>query len=470
MSRATNQQIAEGFSQGLQNFVKGYTERKAKEQETSRVKDLMNRLADPKTTDMEKVAIYGKIDPKLALGFQIANDKNKQKQQTQQFIAEHYAQDFGGAPPPSDNQNYEGAGLGGPQAKVTQPLNPGDATATQTGFTPGAPNRAAQDATQLNRNAPFSKDFTAQPLTQVPQGTAPPQQTQQPPKQQLTPKQEAQRLRAKGAALEGLQHGAGKGYFDSAKAIENEVKDKRKAFADDRKFALATNKDYMTRVNDLKTAMPLKSQALSMAEAAVMSGKVGPWSGNNLAKITGIDAFQDASGASLNLAIKQNLLGTLSQVSARATNKWLEQVALNAFAGVGKPEEANQTILEALKTEHELSEAEIAVRDQVLAQDVTESGAEQPYLQQRVNKILDPIQKEILQKGSYKTRVIYEKAEGYDHLLHNWNKPVPKGTPLTPQMGIILLQKTGDKEKAGEYAKQLGYSIYSANKIREYEQ
>ena len=216
MSRATNEQIGAGFSAGLQNFVRGYTERKAKEQEQSRVKDLLKRLET--ASDVEKVSIYGELDPKLALGYDIANEKNKQKQQIQQFIAGEYAKDFGAAPVP---EAIESTGLGGEQGKVVQPLNQGDATATQTGFTPSAPNRAAQNATALN--FPGNKNFNEAPMVAAPIVNPQAQQVPQRPPQQLTLKQEAQRLRAKGGSLNAMQPGAGQPYLDQAKAIDREA-------------------------------------------------------------------------------------------------------------------------------------------------------------------------------------------------------------------------------------------------------
>lgn len=470
----TSHPIAEGFGRGLVNIANQYAQRKAKEHEESRIQQLGTRLAE--ASEIEKAALLLEADPsgKTYVQYEIGREKNKAKQQDRDLLNKIYASE--GMSLPSEDKETEAtekAGLGGEKGKVVQPLEEESATTTQPGFKVNAPQMAARNAIKL----PGGLGLTANEYVPPPSmpATAPTVTSGEAPttnKQRAAedPFATAQRLRTKATQAESIRPGAGKGLFEQANAIEKKVKTDQASMRDNRDFAFKTNKDFNERVNGLVAAKPLKTQALSLAESAVLSGKVGPWSRNNLAKILNRPELEDASGAALNLAIKQNLLGTLSQVSAKATNKWLEQVALNAFAGVGKPEEANQTILEAIKTEHELADAEILIRDQVLQQDIDQTGAEQPYLQQRVNKILDPIQKDILQKGSFKTRVIYEKAEGYDQLAHKWNKHVPKGTPLTPQMGVILLQKTGDKAKASEYAKKLGYSIYPANKIREYEQ
>ncbi len=440
---------AEGLAKGIEAYGK------IKQTEVAK-----QTLANPKSTPIEKAMALASIGQEK-LGTEIF--KKSANDSTLSGIEERLRNNLGVNPAEEATRDRSWRPEIAQQETTAQPGAEGTGSPTQPGFSVGSPQAAARNATALDQQAPNMNGG-------VPQGGVMPQA-----QQQVDPQREAAAYEqaAQEAARAG-NHPVATQYANKAKEINKGIRDAEnraeKKILENRSFALATNKDYMSRVNDLKTAMPLKSQALSMAESAVMSGKVGPWTGNNLAKITGIDAFQDASGASLNLAIKQNLLSTLSQVSARATNKWLEQVALNAFAGVGKPEEANQTILEALKTEKELSEAEIAVRDKVLAEDVEQTGAERPYLQQRVDKILEPIQKNILEKGSFKTRVVYEKAEGYDKLKNDWNRPVPRGTPLTPQMGIILLQKTGDKAKAAEYAKQLGYTIYPATKIREYEQ
>lgn len=54
MSRATNQRIAQGFSQGLQNFVQGYTKRKEKE-------SAQKILDDPKSTPVQKAIAWESI-------------------------------------------------------------------------------------------------------------------------------------------------------------------------------------------------------------------------------------------------------------------------------------------------------------------------------------------------------------------------------------------------------------------------
>lgn len=211
--------IAEGFGQGLINFANQYAQRKAQEREQSRVKQLAERLAN--ASEIEKQQLLFEADPsgKSYVQYELGREKNKQKQQTQEFIANQYAQDFG--IPPPEPQEVQGTGLGGVQGREVQPVNAEAATATQPGFSPNAPQQAARNAIALRPNAPFNKNFNEQPVVGTPIA-APKQQPQQRPQQQLTPRQEAQRLRAKGGQLNAMQSGSGTPYLEQAKSIEKE--------------------------------------------------------------------------------------------------------------------------------------------------------------------------------------------------------------------------------------------------------
>lgn len=465
MSRATNEQIGAGFSQGLQNFVKGFTERKAKEKEQSRVKDLLKRLEN--ATDAEKVSIYGELDPKLALGFEIANEKNKQRAQTQAFIANEAAKDFGGAP--SEPQEYQGAGLGGPQARVIQPVDPTAATATQPGFKPNAPNMAARNATALRPNFPGNQNFNEVPLVQ---GQAPVAQAPQPQQQQLTPKQEAQRLRAKGAQLNAMQHGAGDAWLQQAKAIEREVEHKenlnRDIFESERDYATKLTDNFRQKQSNLRNTLPIKEQAFQLAEQALSTGEVGAFSGANLARRTGMNEFESAAGAGLNLAAKEFLIGNLSQVSAKAQNRWLEQIMSSAFPRVGQSNEANLTVLEGVRAAKDLANMELQIGSELEQQDLNRLGYVDKDIEYRLQKAMEPESKKILDRLSYRTKVLSESEKSNKQLLAMTNKKVPQGTYLTRKMFNVFKRKLKTDEDALKRAKILGYKIPTNNDVKDW--
>lgn len=347
---------------------------------------------------------------------------------------------------------------------LAQP-NVEEGTPTQRPFTVGGPQQASRNAVRMPGGLGLTANEFA-PAPQVPQGTQAPQMQQMP----MDPFQQADELRKLGGLKNIIRSGAGNADLSRADALErNANKDKELAIKE-RAFAVTQNKPFNEETDKIAKSLPLKKQALQLAESAVESGEVGPLSRNNLAKIFNRPELKTASGAALDLAIKTNLISNLSRVSAKGTNLWLEKQLLNAFAATGETQASNMTKLEALKAEKELDEAQVATRDKLLEQDIAQFGAEQPYLGMRVNKELAPIEKEIMDRASFRIRKIYEKEKGYQNMNAKWNKSVPLGTPLTPEMGLILLNKTGSPEKAASLAKKLGYTIYSAEKIGQYEQ
>ncbi len=427
MSKASVAEFGRGLGQGFINAANVYVQHKQKEAETSKVRDLLNRLEG--ASDIEKAKIYGEIDPKLALNFEIAKDKEKSKLQTQQFIAQQYAQDFGGAPPEvPEQEEFQGAGLGGPQAKITQPVSPESATATQPGFKPNAPSMAARNATALNANMPFSKDFTGQPLTQVPQGTMPPsQQIQQRPPEQLTPAQ----LRAKGAALEGMQHGAGKGYFDTAKAIEANDRENKKIESDKKiasdkervRFDKGQEKTYSKIQNDAEHAQShLKSSA--QARKSIASGNVGNKgiSGLKRAFFKGSkweDYFKNEDHALLEAAALEDFQGMKDMFGTRLSDADLKVVSGKVISPY-KSDEANLAIIEYREFQDKMKIAKAEIADEI----IEENGGYKPF------NFVKQIRERMSERYGKEADNVMEKAlfEG---------KPSPKPSPQDPTMESI---------------------------------
>lgn len=472
--------IAEGFGRGIVNLANQYAARKTEERERSRVKDLLGKLEN--ASDIEKVQIYGEIDPKLAMGYQIANEKNKIKQQNQQIIQQAYGGEANLAPeeaPQKSGSNKTTWDEGPPQQQTQAVTEQGTETQPGVSFKPNAPSMAARNATQ-NQGAPFSKDFMGRQLAQP--GTPPNQQMPQeqaiapPPQQQLTPQQQVQKLRAEGTYLNGLQPGAGKGKFDQAKGIEADIiankkldQTNRKLAQGDRDYAASTNKDFHAEYAGLSKTLPQAEFLLNAAEQAVQSGELGPLSLANLAKRTGIHELNSPEGSIAEAAIKGGLIGNISKVAAKGLNVYLEKVAMDAYIKTGESTANNQVKLEVARAEVELGKLKKDAYQQVLDSDLEQFGAEQPFLARRADKLMEAQQKEITNRSSYKIKRVLESAKGPQKLAKDWNKPVPKGTPLTPEMGMIILNQVGDPNLMVQRAKQLGYNILSAEQIEAYE-
>lgn len=239
MSKASVAEFGRGLGQGFVNAANIYAQHKLKEVEQSRVKDLLNRLEG--ASDVEKVQIYGELDPKLALGYQIANEKNKVKQEGMQLVQQTLAENGLGGQQVAPQQNTQA---------VTQqgtPSQPG------TSFAPNAPQDAARNATKLN--FPGNANFVQQPVMSVENTRVEPnqQQAQQqaPPPQQLTPRQQAQKIRASAAQIATINPPAAQALLQEANAIEKVASDQNK---EDRKDAREDRKENREYVNNVVNA------------------------------------------------------------------------------------------------------------------------------------------------------------------------------------------------------------------------
>lgn len=380
-------------------------------------------------------------------------------------LAAAYGEDASVQEPPRDRSWVPDMSGRTPTIRTDEPVNqvqPGaepQGTQTQPRFSPSGPQQASRNATALN-----------QPQI-IPQGGNAPQVA---PPQPQDPFQQAAELRRIGGLLNLEQPGAGNAKLSQADALErNAHKAKefeQKVFNSERDYNTQVSQKFREKMSGLSESIPRSEAALSMARTAIESGDLGPLSVNNLSNILGRPELLTTSGAALNFAMKQNLLGTLSEVSARAQNKWLEQMAYGAFPGIGKSDAANLTLQEAVEAELALKKAKLGIYNQLSEQDFKKQGYESADIEQRVNKAFMPISQEILDRTSYRTRVLYEEEQGDKSLRKLTNKKAPQGTPLTRRMFQVFLKKQGTPEKAIERAKQLGYKIYPNSKVEEYTQ
>lgn len=262
------------------------------------------------------------------------------------------------------------------------------------------------------------------------------------------------------------------------KTAQRNKEQERKQFESDRSYNESKSSDFQKTVSGLRQSIPRKENAQILARQAVESGDLGAFSKDNLANILGRPELRTASGATLNLAIKENLLSNLSRVTARGTNKWLEQVMIGAFPQTGQSLEANLTAQEAIEAELALDKAEVEIFDRLSKEDIQKQGYIGGDIEQRVFQEIQPIENEIRDRTSYRTRILYEQQKDKGQLKDLANKKPPTGTPLTPKMFHVFFdnamrtEKDPDiaKIKATERAKQLGYVIYSPLRIKEFMQ
>ena len=278
----------------------------------------------------------------------------------------------------------------------------------------------------------------------------------------------------------GGQPGLARDYRERAKGIRKQViadqqaqnkllSDQQKQFNQDRQYAHATNKATHDAMRATADKLPTLELVLNMAEQAVSSGEVSQLSRANLAKRLGIKELNSPEGAALDFAVKQYLIHNISDVSAKGLNMFLEKVALSSFAQTGESEENNLIKLMASRVELQLAKAKTEAYQEQLKEDLEKYGAEQPFIDQRMEPRLRAKQKEIVDRGSYKIRTLKEQHKGMKALDKKWNKSVTQGTPLTPKMFSIIQRHSQSPQEAIQKAKDLGYTILSKEQIQAYE-
>lgn len=241
-------------------------------------------------------------------------------------------------------------------------------------------------------------------------------------------------------------------------------KNQRSEFESERAFHTGFSKETEKEANELRRSLPKKEMALDFARNAVETGDMSYFSLDKLADVTGQDIFRTAKGAQLITAGKENLLSNMGRVSARAQNQWFEQRLNSMFPKVGQSREANLTVQEMLEGEAELDKAYLNSFDKIAAEDEDKYGFVRKDISKRVHQSLKPLEKEILQRTSYRMKEIEEQEKGLSSLKKQAGKNVSKGTPLTLAMAKIYKDKFGDN--ALQVAEKNGYHIPSIEEFK----
>lgn len=244
----------------------------------------------------------------------------------------------------------------------------------------------------------------------------------------------------------------------------------QKANVEDRKFhAVRVNKTD-EEADSLRTKIKGKKFASALARDSVESGDVGAFSMANIAERTGIKELQTAKGAQLALAAKVNLVGNLSDVTAKAQNQWLEKVMSTAFAQVGQSTDTNETVLELLDADIKMNEAYLNNYDRLGKEDEESYGFRRSDLKSRAESASQEAYKNILKEASFKTKLIEEKSHDINWLKEKANKKPVKGTVATPAMTAIFIDKNkGDVKKALSNMKKLGYELPTPEEIKQWQ-
>lgn len=249
--------------------------------------------------------------------------------------------------------------------------------------------------------------------------------------------------------------------------VFEEKKNRRKVFEGDRAYHSKYSAVAEEHANAERMSLPKKEASLDYARNSIESGEVGYFSPDKLADATGVDLFRTSKGAQLTTAGKENLLSNMTRVTGRAQNMWFEQRLNSMFPKIGQSKESNLTVLEMLEGELELDKAYLNSFDKIAARDEEDYGYVRKDIQKRAYDDIKPLEKDIMQRTSYRMKEIEEQEKGLKSMKANVGKNVPKGSPLTLAMTKLYYDKFGDK--AYEVAKKNGYYIPTLEEFQRYQ-
>lgn len=241
-------------------------------------------------------------------------------------------------------------------------------------------------------------------------------------------------------------------------------------FNDERAYHAKGASEAEKEANILRASIRPKESSLKFAEESILTGETGPLSLANIAKRLNLPELMNAAGTQLTQAGKEFFFGTLSRVSAKAQNQFLEQRILSLMAEVGDPKINALMKTTLLRSEIEANKAYLREFDRIAKEDMEKYGYVRKDIQQRAMDASEDEHLKILNKTSYKARKLFEEEKGIKWLQENSNKKVENGTMATPTMLKIFANKyNGNFSKAIENMNKLGYTIPTQEEMQSWQ-
>lgn len=131
-----------------------------------------------------------------------------------------------------------------------------------------------------------------------------------------------------------------------------------------RKSEIKRSEKFLDKIEDSRKSVQRAKSSLTAAESALAEKDLGFFSRDNIANLTGVDAFRSKEGAVFNSAAKNFFLADLESAVGRP-NQFLEKILTQAIFGVGKSNEANETLLKFYKNQVDIDEKKIEITDQL---------------------------------------------------------------------------------------------------------
>lgn len=452
--------IAQGFAQGVANFAQAYTNQK-QQQNAQRI------VNDPNSTPIQKAMALASVgQEKLAASAYSDMAKTEQSKIAQA----------------NDAKVMQSMGISG-QENSSQSQQPATSTPNMQDLSKQIQNRALPQEMPMGGFGLTGKQYA--PVPQLPQQSQEASGTPQTMSDVLMSKSIPELLDLQGKLQDpNKQKMIGK-YIDAKQKedanstkiqvanLKNQQRQKEfdaSQYQQERSYSTTMSDDFVKEIEGLNNALPIKEQALNLAQQAIDSGDVGALSGANLSRRFNLPELNSPAGSGLNLASKIFLVGNLADVTARAQNKYLEQVMATAFPMAGQSMAANNIVMEGVRASFNLSKAKQEIGAQLIQEDLKRLGYVDKDISYRTQERLKPIEENILNKMSYRSKVIQETEKSEEQLIKKANKQVPNGTFLTRRMlRVIARTVKNDTNAALERAHDLGYKIPTNKQLEEWQ-
>lgn len=220
------------------------------------------------------------------------------------------------------------------------------------------------------------------------------------------------------------------------------------------KFGMDRAKKVLDRAEEISIGLPVKKTALKLMTDSIANKNLGFWTPDNLAEITGIEAFRSPEGALFKTAGKEYFLGNISRAGARP-NQWIEQQISDMMTKIGRSTEANLSVSRALQNETDLDAERVRLTEETF-NELRNKGKDIGDLGSMVNSKLSKFAEQKQSELFNDLRAIKAIGEGKPQ---KFNK-VEQGTKISSYMVDALLNAfNNDPDKALQEAKKLGYSI-----------
>lgn len=220
------------------------------------------------------------------------------------------------------------------------------------------------------------------------------------------------------------------------------------------------NEKYAEHIEKIRMDQNRKSLALQQMRGALESGDFES-ARNTVANFLGADFLKTADAQTVNAAIKNFLISDLGQITGNK-NVFLERQITAALINPAYAPVANKLILEGLENLDRFHNLEVEAYDR-MEQEYLDAGREPPRnfaslvrksIQPEINKWETAYEEKVRKQLGQATQK--EKAKAPPPL-----KKVKKGTKLTDREKAqqILNQAGGDRKKAEQLARALGYEV-----------